>query len=124
MMSESSKVLLRVLLGLLTVFILMTVVLLFFVDRVSLIEDRRKALLLAGQLLTRWESGEVPAMGVLDSVVIAGDTRFQIRRVVIECNPGIREMQLIISRDDRRSLELTRKFYDTVSNEMIEWRKI
>ena len=116
--------LVKVLLGLVAVFLMMAVVLLFFLDRISILEDRRKALLLAGELMVQWESGDAPAVGVHDSTAVTGDACFMIRRVVIERTPGVREMKLIISRDDRRNLELTRNYYEIGNNGMTEWRRI
>ncbi len=111
-MKHSSNVFFRILLGLSSVLMILTVALLFFTYRIGKIEDRRNELLLGSHILSEWDSRQLPSTGVFDSVVVAGCRKFDIRRIVSDIRPGEREMRLLIGREGRMELELVKRYYE------------
>ena len=97
---------------------------LLFSEQVGRVDERRNAIFLASQIITRWDELDWPDTGMHDSAVVSGDEEFRIRRVVTEILPGVREMRLLISSDERTSIEIIRRFYNDEGMRDIDWRRI
>ncbi len=96
-----------------SIFLLLTLVLLLFADRIRNVEDRRNALLLANQIFSSFSGSFYPEVGVYDSTAVSGSVQYGIRRTVSEVSPGIREMHIYVGRNDGSNrIELVRKYYD------------
>lgn len=100
----------RVLSGLGAAIIVMMLLLVMYNTRISELENRKNALLLAGQLISRWDGMENSATGIFDTTAVVGGIRFDVRRTVSEVTPGIMEMRLYIGEDGDWSVELARRF--------------
>lgn len=123
-MRGSSRFLLRSVFGFLLILSVMSILMILFSGQVGMVDERRNALLLAGQVVAGWEDRGWPDTGIHDSTVVSGDRGFRIRRVVTELLPGVREMRLLISSEERTSIELVRRFYDDGSARDKDWRRI
>jgi hypothetical protein len=99
-------------LALFSVFLMLVLLVFLITSRIRNIEDRKNALLLAGQILTSWSRSDYPEIGVYNSTAVSGSVQYGIRRIVSEVSPGIREMHLYVRRNNDIGIELVKKFYD------------
>lgn len=112
MKRSSFRLFARMFLGLFAVFVLLGTVLMLFMGRMETLEGRRNSLLLAGRVLTRWDSGSAPETGVFDSTATVGGQAYRIRRIVYDIPPDMVEMRVIVGRRNDTGIELIRRYYD------------
>ncbi|OPL18869.1 MAG: hypothetical protein AVO35_02745 [Candidatus Aegiribacteria sp. MLS_C] len=105
-----NMMLVRVFSGLGVAFLVLAVLLVMYNGEISRLESRKYSLLLAGQLVSDWDSMDYPGTGVFDSTAVVGGIRFDIRRMVHEIEPGLMEMRLYIGEDGDWDVELARRF--------------
>jgi hypothetical protein len=110
-----SASLFRVVPMMLLLFTLLAFVTFLFSDRISDIEGRKNALLLADQIVSSWDQDDYPEIGVFDSTAVSGVSEFEIRRIVSEVSPGVREMHVYIGNVESSRLELVRRFYESTN---------